>query len=163
MAVPETTLIHKRHIPFSIILSLAISACSSVDNAERALSCGKQIQPDDVRILDLRPLGDQPDRVSDIVTDKVGAYQLITTQPMGIPVGGARCSNFDCIEADTAINGIEGIGNARNEAAMRGCNLLLALDLKLVPPKEGGYSISKSSGTPTGRWAWIVHLGMRED
>ena len=143
-------MIHKLLIPFSIMMILAISACSSTDNFKKSISCGKQIQPDDVMILDLRPLGDQPDRVEDFVTEKVGAYQLITTQPIGIPTGGAS-------------NGIEGIGNARNEAATRGCNLLLALELKVVPPKFGGYSTSRSSGLPAGRRAWIVHLGMRKD
>lgn len=155
-------MIHRLHMPFCIVLSLAISACSNIHSVKSPTSCGKQIQPADVVVLDLRPIGDQPDLIADFIAEKVGAYQLITTQPIGVPVGGARCSSLDCLEEDTAINGVKGTSKARDEAAMRGCNLVLALELKVVPPKGGGYSISPSSGRPAGNWVWVVHLGMLE-
>lgn len=146
-------------MPCAVLLGLAITSCSSVESAKETTSCGNAIEPEQVTILDLRALASQPDRVPEYVTEQIGAYELITSQPIGILVGGSRCSYYDCIEEGKAIDGIEGINNARYEAALRGCDLLLALELKVIPPKGGGYSISSSSGRPKGNWAWIVHMG----
>ena len=44
----------KPFLPLAILLSLATGACSGVDPSEEAPSCGSEINPDQVMILDLR-------------------------------------------------------------------------------------------------------------
>ena len=144
----------------AILLSLAVSSCSGVDSSEVVISCGNEINQDQVMVLDLRSLGSQPDLVTDFVSERVGAYRLITTQPIGIPLGNSkRTGSHDYIQANHPTEGMDGIGVAQIEAALRGCNLVLALEQKIVAPKGGP---NNSSFNRTGVRVWVVHFGMRE-
>ena len=125
-----------------VALAAITAACSSIMPRSSGPDCGPPIERGAVRVLDLTSYGMQEGLIDDAVRNAVGAYRLMTEEPVWIPKRSA-----------TGNPGTPGsIASAQQVAADWGCNLLLLLDTKMT----------RNELLMQGRneeQVWLVHAG----
>lgn len=134
-----------RFVSLASLVVMVTAACSWLTPKSTGPDCGPKIDRGAVRVLDLTAYDMQERLIDDAVRKAVGAYRLMTAEPVWIPKRSA-----------TGSNGTPGsIAAVQSVAADWGCDLLLLLDTKMT----------RNELLVQGRneeQVWLVHAGRIE-
>jgi hypothetical protein len=119
-----------RGVCLVLLLALVLSDSSNVSADARSevqllkgrdVICGERIKTKDVLMINLSHLLEEKDEAVDLVHERVPKHSLVTPYPVLI----------EKLLISGPVRSIVLIMNTINEAASRGCNLLLVLDIKI--------------------------------
>ena len=101
------------------------------------IDCGPPISPNDVTVLDIDRFGEDSAAVEQYVRERVGAFRLLTPQPVGVPLR----------KQDLEAGGPGAQARATDRAAEQGCDLLLVMHQDRVKVGYSNPSASNQAGS----------------
>ena len=131
-----------RLLAATALAAFGVAACAGSAPSAEDPFCGEPIDVSQVLVLDAEPLGQNPAAVAEFINEQAGPYRLVTDQPVGLLNGVPR-----------TVRSVRIVWSASDEAAARGCNLMIVLGTQMTAKTASG-------GTP-GKTI-IAHLGVRE-